>query len=65
MFEAYRAIELLNRLLKSEITVKQFYAEAGRLPEAEMQILADLIKARYEEAKALGLELDRPAKPSL
>jgi undecaprenyl pyrophosphate synthase len=65
MFEAYRAIELLNRLLKSEITVKQFYVEAGRLPEAEMQILADLIKARYEEAKALGLELDRPAKPSL
>jgi hypothetical protein len=43
------ASELLNRLLRHEISVEEFFSEADKLPDEDLKALWALLKDRVEE----------------
>jgi len=43
------ASELLNRFLRHEISVEEFFSEADELPDEDLKVLRELLKDRIEE----------------
>jgi len=43
------AFQLLNRLLRHEISVEEFFSEADKLSDDELKILRELLKDRVGE----------------